>query len=66
MIYREKIKRFVGDVPFAEKWFGPGGTYTAVLLLGLIVSVFSIMYMFGALQALLKGMLGPIFFSAQQ
>lgn len=65
VVYRERIKRFTGDAAFAEKWFGPGGTYTAILLFGLLVSIGSLMYALGALQSLFSGLLGP-FFGAQQ
>lgn len=61
VVYRERIKRFTGDVAFAEKWFGNGGTYTALLILGLLVSIGSIMYMFGTLQAIFILFLGPFF-----
>lgn len=61
VVYRERVKRFTGDIGFAEKWFGPGGTYTAILIFGLVFSLGSLMYMFGTLQALLGTLLGPFF-----
>lgn len=61
VVYRERIKRFTGDVGFAERWFGPGGTYTALLILGLIVAFASLMYALGALQMLFSKLLGPLF-----
>lgn len=60
IVYRERVKNFTGDMAFAEKWFGQGGTYTAVLIFGLFVSIGSLMYMFGAFQSLIGGILGPI------
>lgn len=60
IIYRERIKRFTGDFGFAEKWFGAGGTYTAIFLLGVICSIGSLMYAFGTLQLLLVKILGPL------
>lgn len=60
IVYRERVKNFTGDMAFAEKWFGQGGTYTAVLIFGLLVSIGSLMYMLGAFQSLLGGILGPI------
>jgi hypothetical protein len=59
VIYRERIKRFTGDFGFAESWFGPGGTYTVILILGLVVSIGSLMYAFGTLQAIFLKILGP-------
>ena len=61
VIYRERIKRFTGDMAFAEKWFGVGGTYTFVMILGLVIAIGSLMYALGTLQMLLASILGPIF-----
>jgi len=61
VVYRERVKRFTGDFQFAEKWFGPGGTYTAILIFGLIVSFGSMMYAFGTFQALLAKIFAPFF-----
>ncbi|MFA6521491.1 MAG: hypothetical protein WCT53_03850 [Candidatus Gracilibacteria bacterium] len=61
VVYRERIKRFTGDMAFAEKWFGIGGTYTAILIFGILVSMGSLMYMFGTLQSLTSSMFGPLF-----
>ncbi len=59
VVYRERIKNFTGDMAFAEKWFGQGGTYTWILLFGLAVSLGSLMYMFGTLQVIFLKLLGP-------
>ena len=59
--FRAKIKDFVGDVGFAEKYLGPGGTYTLIILLGVVVSIGALMYMFGTLQILLEGTVGRLF-----
>jgi hypothetical protein len=61
IIYRERIKRFTGDMEFFEKVFGIGGTYTGILVLGIAISIGSLMYMFGTLQAMLAGILAPFF-----
>ena len=61
IIYRERVKRFTGDFAFAEKWFGDGGTYTALMLVGLLITIGSLMYMLGTLQALISGVFGPFF-----
>ena len=61
VVYRERIKRYIGDMAFAEKWFGPGGTYTAVLIFGILVSIFSLMYGLGTLQTIISGIFSPFF-----
>lgn len=58
--YRERVKRFTGDIAFAEKYLGIGGTYTFIAILGLIVAIGSLMYMFGAFQILLENTLGRL------
>lgn len=60
IVYRERVKRFTGDMGFAEKWFGSGGTYTAIMLFGFIVTIGSTMYAFGTLQALIMKIIGPV------
>lgn len=61
IVYRERVKRFTGDIDIAEKYLGVGGTYTAILIFGLFVSIGSLMYMFGTLQAMIRGIAGPLF-----
>lgn len=59
--FREKVQKITGTVNYAEKIFGPGGTFTFYLLLGSITVILAILYMFGVLQRILPGLLGPIF-----
>lgn len=66
VVYRERVKRFTGDFAFAEKWFGPGGTYTFLLIFGIAVSFLSLMYAFGTLQMLLAKILAPFFPGIEQ
>ena len=61
IVYREKIKRFTGDMGFAERWFGPGGTYTFILIFGIGVSILSMLWMFGVLQSMGTSFLSPLF-----
>jgi len=63
LIYRSNIKQFTGDIDFAEKWFGSGGTYTLILLFGLLVFVATLMYITGSIQYVLSSTLGPFFIS---
>lgn len=63
IIYRNKIKQFTGDIDFAEKYLGSGGTYTLILIVGVLLFVITLMYVTGTLQSFLKTTFGPIFFS---
>lgn len=60
IIYRQKIKDVVGSVGFAEKYFGMGGTYTLILLIGVGLFVVTLLYVTGTLQSLLKTVFGPL------
>jgi hypothetical protein len=61
IIYRSKIKQFTGDIPFAESWFGAGGTYTFILILGFLTFVATLLYVTGTLQSFLYSTVGPLF-----
>lgn len=61
LVYRVPIKDFFGKIGWAETFLGRGGTWDAWIVIGLAVSLLSIMYMFGGLQSFLIERLGPIF-----
>ncbi len=61
MIYRYKLKQLTGDVAWAEQYLGSGGTYNLFILIGLAVTILSIMYAFGSLQDLAAGTIGVFF-----
>ena len=61
IIYRERIKRFTGDISTFENWFGTGGTYTGLLLIGVLVMLGSLMYGLGTLQILFDNLFGRFF-----
>ncbi|PIQ78051.1 hypothetical protein COV82_02040 [Candidatus Peregrinibacteria bacterium CG11_big_fil_rev_8_21_14_0_20_46_8] len=61
IVYRDKVKRFTGSIGFAESYFGQGGTYTFYVLLGLAISVGSLLWMFGTIQSIIGSVLGPLF-----
>ena len=63
IIYRAKIKDFTGDIGFAEKYLGSGGTYTLFVLLGIILFFVTLMYITGSLQTALQSVFGPFLFS---
>ena len=61
LYYRKPIKDFIGEIAFAEKIFGMGGTYTFLIFLAFFVFLGSLMYAMGTLQTLVGDYLGPIF-----
>lgn len=63
IIYRQKIKQFVGSVGFAEKYLGAGGTYTLILLIGVGLFIITLLYITGTLQSFLKTVFGPLLLS---
>ena len=63
MVYRAKLKEFTGEIAFAEKYLGVGGTYNLFILIGMVVFIFSVMYMFGSFQEISAATLGRFFIS---
>lgn len=61
MIYRYHLKQFTGPIQWAEQYLGSGGTYNLFILVGLCISIVSLMYALGTIQDLFTGGLGPIF-----
>jgi hypothetical protein len=59
--YRRPIKEFVGNIGFAEKVFGMGGTNTFIVILGVLVFLGTLMYVTGTLQSMVGDILGPLF-----
>jgi hypothetical protein len=66
VMYREKIQRFTGDMAFAEKYLGTGGTYRLYLLLGIFMMVFSILYLTGTADVLIDNTIGRIFIGGEK
>jgi hypothetical protein len=58
IIYRFKIKRFTGNIGFAERVFGAGGTYTLLLLVGIGIFITTLLYVTGTLQSVLQSFFG--------
>lgn len=48
--YTEKLKRLLGDIAFAEKYLGAGGTYTLIKLIALGLIVFGFVYASGQID----------------
>lgn len=61
VVYREKVKRFTGDIASFEKYFGQGGTYTGILIVGFVIAIGSILFMTGTIQGVFGKFLGPLF-----
>lgn len=61
MVYRNQLKEITGDIDWAERNLGSGGTYTLIIMIGALVSILSVMYGFGTLQALFESSLGSFF-----
>jgi hypothetical protein len=61
--YRERVQRFTGNIAFAEKYLGTGGTFRLYLLLGIGATIFSILYITGTLDSALQSTLGRFFFT---
>lgn len=60
LVFRPKIKDFTGDIGFAERYFGAGGTWTFLALLGAVIFIFSLMWALGTLQGFLMSTFGKI------
>lgn len=59
--YRVPIKDFIGDIGFAEKYLGAGGTHTLIVLVALATFIFSLFYAVGTLQSFLYSFFGRFF-----
>lgn len=60
LLYRDKAKDFVGNISWAEKYLGTGGTWTALILIGVLTIVLSFMFMIGSLQNMILKLFGDI------
>jgi len=61
LIYRVQIRGFMGTIGWAERYFGPGGTYSALMLAGVVGFFVSLIIMTGTLDWLLGGFVGTFF-----
>ena len=59
--YRLQIKDAIGDVGFAEKYLGVGGTHVMIVFIAIAVFVISLTYATGTLQGVLDTTLGGFF-----
>jgi len=63
IVYRGPIKHFIGQVEWAERRLGPGGTYTLFVLVALFGFIFSLMYMTNSFDVIF-GSIGINFFES--
>jgi hypothetical protein len=61
IIYRVPVKHFMGNIEWAEGHFGPGGTFTLLLIIGFGGFVMSLMIMTGTLDLLLGKFTNALF-----
>lgn len=54
------VDSFTGQIPFAEKYLGTGGTYTFIKLFGLFMSIFAFMHITGGLEWFIAGTIGKL------
>ena len=59
--YRRAVKEFTGDIGFAERIFGMGGTNTFIIIFAILVFILSLMYALGTIQTVFQTVLGPFF-----
>lgn len=59
--YRRPIKEFTGDISFAEKFLGMGGTNTFIVILGILLFFGGLFYFTGSLQSILSAVFGRFF-----
>jgi hypothetical protein len=60
IVYRQKIVAFTGKLEWAEDKLGAGGTYTLMVILGIVVWIGSMMYALGSFD-MVFGFLGRFF-----
>jgi hypothetical protein len=60
IIYRRYIVGLTGKWPWAEEKLGPGGTYTVVILAGIVIWIGCMMYALGSFDQIL-GFLSQFF-----
>jgi len=65
LIYRVPIRGAMGTFGWAEQYFGPGGTYTALMIFGVAGFFISLIIMTGTMDFLVGGFIGQFFGSTK-
>jgi hypothetical protein len=58
--YTFNLTNFTGNVGFAEKYLGAGGTYSLYKILGIVLCLGGIMAMFGLFEPVARWALSPL------
>ena len=58
--YNYQIVGFTGNVGFAERYLGGGGTYAFFKILSVLLCIGGFMYMFGLFEPMLEWLLSPL------
>lgn len=58
IIQTDPIIKWIGRIGFAEKYFGPTGTYTLLRLVGAVCVIAGLLYLTGLWDRALDGMFG--------
>ncbi|EKE12927.1 MAG: hypothetical protein ACD_13C00118G0001 [uncultured bacterium] len=61
LVFRDKVKNFTGNIGFAERYLGVGGTWTFYILLGIAFIIFGLMWGAGTFQSFFEEFLGDFF-----
>ena len=61
IVYTKKVGDFTGEIGFAEKYLGRGGTYSFIKLVGLAMIFFGFAWMSGGLKVFLWDKFGVFF-----
>lgn len=61
LVFRPKVKQFVGNIGFAERYLGSGGTWTFLALLGVALFIIGLMWALGTFQSIFNSTLGSFF-----
>jgi len=65
VIYRTQINHFIGGIAWAEQKLGPGGTYTLMVIMGILGFFFSLMYMTDSFDLIFGGVDVSLFDSVE-
>ena len=61
LVFRPWVKNFTGNIGFAERYLGPGGTWTLLLIIGVGLFIIGLMWATGTLQGIFWGRFGGFF-----
>jgi hypothetical protein len=59
--YREKLQTVTGPISFAERFFGSGGTFTLLALVGSIGIIVSILVLFNVHTVFIESIVTKLF-----